>query len=305
MLLGAGLATWVFPGDAYPIAALALLAVLLSPTDAALGQAVITSEAVPDRVREALNVESGLNDGISLPPIFALMFALGADLGDIPTDDWLGFGARQLLFGPLAGGFVGWLGGRAIDLCSERGWVDPSFQRLSMPSIALLGYAFAEALGGNGFIGAFVAGFCLAVRTPEVREVMRDFGETEGTGLSLLVMLMLGLVLVPGAVPYWNASTTAYALLSLTVARMLPVALSLVGQGLDWRTSLFIGWFGPRGIASVLYLLMWVRFVGSDGYEVLLATGVQTIALSVVLHGVTAAPLADRYGRSASADGDA
>jgi NhaP-type Na+/H+ or K+/H+ antiporter len=305
MALGAGLAVWLFDGDGLPLAALALLGVLLAPTDAALGQAVIDSDEVPNDVRESLNVESGLNDGIALPPVFALLFALGADLADIPTDDWLRFTLMQVVLGPIAGAVVGGIGGRLIEASAARNWLDPAFLRLSMPSIALLGYALAEIVGGNGFIGAFVAGFALGVRSPAVRARMQTFGDTEGTALSLLVMLLLGLVLVPAALPHWSATTTLYAVLSLTVARMLPVAVSLLGLGLDLRTQLFIGWFGPRGIASILYLLMWVKYLGVGGYEVLLATGVETIALSVVLHGLTAAPLAARYGRAERASGSA
>jgi len=301
MLLGALIAVGVFQGSPVPVSALILLAVVLSPTDAALGQAVMGSEEVPSDVRDTINVESGLNDGISLPPIFALMFALGADLGDVPTDDWLRFTALQIVLGPLAGGLVGWVGGRLIDGASARGWVDPAFQRLSMPAIALLGYALAEAIGGNGFIGAFVAGFMLGVRDEGVRAQMQAFGETEGVALSLIVMLVLGLVLVPLAVPHWSVTTTLYAVLSLTIVRMLPVALSLLGLGLSVRTLLFIGWFGPRGIASILYLLMWIQYLGSDGSEVLIATGIQTIVMSVLLHGMSAAPLARIYGRSMSA----
>jgi len=297
MLLGTGMAAVVFQGAGVPFAAIALLAVLLSPTDAALGQAVMTSEVVPEDVREALNVESGLNDGISLPPIFALLFVLGADLGDMPTDNWLRFGFFQVVLGPLAGAVVGLAGGRLIDAASSRSWVDPAFQRLALPCIAVLGYALAEVIGGNGFIGAFVAGFMLGVEHEAVRERMQEFGETEGTALSLIVMLLLGLVLIPGTISHWSATTTLYAISSLTVARILPVTLSLVGMGMNWPTKLFIGWFGPRGIASILYVLMWVRYIGFDGYEILIATAVQTIAMSVMLHGLTATPLAKVYGR--------
>jgi len=299
MLLGAGIAALTFRG--FELAALTLLAVLLSPTDAALGQAVITSEAVPAPIREALNVESGLNDGIALPPIFALMFVLGADLGTAGAHGWLTFAALQLLLGPLAGILVGVGGGRLIDLAWDRKWVDPSFGRLTLPAIAMLAYALAEAIGGNGFIAAFVSGFTLGVKTQSVREQMMDFGETEGTLLSLLVFLILGLAMIPEAVAYWDITTTVYAILSLTVVRMLPVAISVIGLRLDLRTTLFLGWFGPRGIASVLYLLLLVQYLGSSGYEVLIATGVQTIVLSVLLHGVTAAPLARRYGNWVSA----
>jgi NhaP-type Na+/H+ or K+/H+ antiporter len=296
MLAGAALALLVFPG-VEPVA-LALLAVLLAPTDAALGQAVITCEAIPEPIREALNVESGLNDGIALPPIFVLLFLLGADLGAAGAHGWVAFAALQLLLGPLAGALVGTLGGRLIEACARRGWVDLGFGRMTLPAIALLAYGLAEAIGGNGFIAAFVAGFTLGVKTPSVRRQMTNFGETEGTLLSLLVFLVLGLVMIPDAIPFWNATTTAYAVLSLTVVRMLPVAISVIGLGLDLRTILFLGWFGPRGIASILYLLLIVRYLGASGYEIVIATGVQAILLSVLLHGLSAAPLAWRYGRA-------
>jgi NhaP-type Na+/H+ or K+/H+ antiporter len=299
MLLGTGLAALSFQG--FELAALALLAVLLSPTDAALGQAVITSKAVPDSIRESLNVESGLNDGIALPPIFVLLFLLGADLGDAGAHGWLAFAALQILLGPVAGALVGIGGGRMIDSAAHRNWVDPGFARLTLPAIAMLAYALAEAIGGNGFIAAFVSGFTLAVKTQSVREAMTDFGETEGTLLSLLVFLILGLAMIPQAVEHWSITTTVYAVLSLTVARMLPVAIAVIGMRLDLRTILFMGWFGPRGIASILYLLLLVQYLGASKYETLIATGIQTIALSVLLHGVTAAPVADRYGRWMSA----
>jgi NhaP-type Na+/H+ or K+/H+ antiporter len=295
MLLGTGLAALMFPG--MEIAALALLAVLLSPTDAALGQAVITSDAVPEPVREALNVESGLNDGISLPPIFILLFVLGADLGSTADGGWTKFVAFQLLLGPVAGAAVGWGAGRLIERTSDLGWMESGFQRIAMPAIAMLGYALAEAIGGNGFIAAFVSGFMLGVTNPQVRERMLDFGETEGTMLSLLVFLVLGMVMIPATLEHWTLQTTVYALLSLTVVRMLPVVISILGLGLNFKTQLFIGWFGPRGIASILYMLLFVRYLGDHGYETLLATGIQTVTLSVLLHGLTAAPLAGVYGR--------
>jgi NhaP-type Na+/H+ or K+/H+ antiporter len=141
------------------------------------------------------------------------------------------------------------------------------------------------------------------VKTRSVREAMTDFGETEGTLLSLLVFLILGLAMIPPVVEHWSLTTTVYAVLSLTVARMLPVAISVIGMRLDLRTILFMGWFGPRGIASILYLLLLVQYLGTTGYETLIATGIQTIVLSVLLHGVTAAPVAERYGRWMSAHG--
>jgi NhaP-type Na+/H+ or K+/H+ antiporter len=294
MLLGTGLAALCFPGA--PVAGLALLALLLSPTDAALGQAVISSKAVPNPIREALNVESGLNDGIALPPIFIVLFLLGAALGGHAENGWGRFVLFQLALGPAVGAALGLGVGRLIERNASRGWIEEDFQRIALPAIAILSYLLAEHVGGNGFIAAFVSGFMLGVTNEDVRERMMEFGETTGTLLSLLVFLVFGLVMIPETFEHWTVQTSVYAVLSLTVVRMVPVALSVVGLGLNLNTQLFLGWFGPRGIASVLYMLLVVRYLGIEGYETLFAAGVQTVALSVLLHGVTAAPLARIYG---------
>jgi NhaP-type Na+/H+ or K+/H+ antiporter len=151
-------------------------------------------------------------------------------------------------------------------------------------------------IGGNGFIAAFFVGFTFAVRTESVREETQEFSESEGMILSLLTFLILGLVMIPSTVEHWTLNTTLYALLSLTLVRIIPVAIGLIGTKLDWQTLLFVGWFGPRGIASILYLLMLVSNIGTEGYETVLSTGVQAILFSVVLHGATASPVAKRYG---------
>jgi NhaP-type Na+/H+ or K+/H+ antiporter len=298
MVLGAGLAWLLLP--ALGLAAAVLLALVLAPTDAALGQAVVSNQAVPETVRQAISVESGLNDGIALPPVFAVIFYLSAETGTMAAEEgpnWLAFAALQLLLGPVAGAVVGLGGGRLIELACRRGWIEETFQRLAMVALAVLAYALAEEIGGNGFIAAFVAGFTLAVKDAATRARMQEYGETTGTLFVLLVFIMLGLVMIPAMVPFMTWTTTVYALLSLTVIRMVPVAVAMAGMGVDWRTTLFLGWFGPRGIASILYLLLVVMNLGVPGYETLLATGVQTVALSVVLHGLTAAPLARRYAR--------
>lgn len=297
ILAGIGIGMLTFP--AIGVASVAFLALVLAPTDAALGQAVISNDAVPTKIREALNVESGLNDGICLPAIFALLYYMGAQVeGASDSTNWLGFAAKQILLGPVAGAIVGIGGGKLIDAAANRGWIDEGLQRLLLPALAILAYALAEAIGGNGFIGAFFAGFTLLVKNESVRKETQDFSESEGSILSLLTFLILGLVMIPETIGRWDIQTTIYALLSLTVIRMVPVALCLTGCKLDWRTLLFMGWFGPRGIASILYLLMLIDSLGKDGYEVIIATGIQAIVLSVILHGMTAAPLAKRYGAS-------
>ena len=136
-----------------------------------------------------------------------------------------------------------------------------------------------------------------------MRERIHEFAEAEGQQLALFIFLMLGLILIPVTLPYWDIRAYIYAILSLTVIRMIPVALSLIGSRLDWPSVGFIGWFGPRGIASILYLLIVVGRIGKSGYEYMLSVIVLTVLLSVFLHGVSAVPLARLYGRYASRKG--
>jgi NhaP-type Na+/H+ or K+/H+ antiporter len=296
MLLGILLAWALLPG--LSIWLLALLALILSPTDAALGQAVVKSEVVPERIRQAINVESGLNDGIALPPILLCIAVLAGDPArQLGSGFWSDFLFSQLLYGPLMGAAVGWVGGFLVDRASRAGWMNDTFQRLISASLAMLAYAAAEMIHGNGFIAAYFGGLLLGVRSHAVRERVQEFGEAEGQQLALYIFLLFGLVLVPAALPHWDSRAWIYAVLSLTVIRMLPVALSLIGSGLDRPAVGFIGWFGPRGIASILYLLIVVGKLGTQKLEYLLAVIVLTVMLSVLAHGVTAVPLAGAYGR--------
>ncbi len=299
MLLGTGLGLLMF--DTAGIMAIVLMAFILSPTDAALGQAVVKSDEVPLDIRQSISVESGLNDGIALPPILICMALLGAEAGG-QESAWLGFVIKQITLGPIVGMIVGWTGGWLIQKMSDRGWMEETFQRLSALPMAILAFAFAELIGGNGFISAFVAGLGVRVgiTSTAVRHQIQEFGETEGTQFILVVFLVFGLTLVPAAAQYWGWMELIYALASLTIIRMLPVAISLLGTGLDWRTIAFIGWFGPRGIASVLYLLMAIAAIGFAGYEQVMSVIVLTIMISVFAHGISAVPLSLRYGKSVS-----
>lgn len=297
MLLGTGVGMLLF--GSVGIVSIVLMALILSPTDAALGQAVVKSEDVPGGIRQAISVESGLNDGIALPPILICMAMLGAEAGH-HDGGWGGFVIKQVTLGPLVGLIVGYCGGWLIQTMSERGWMEETFQRLSALPMAILAFAFAEMVGGNGFISAFVAGLglTLAISSDAVRHQIQEFGETEGTQLILIVFLLFGLVMVPVASQFWGGPELLYAILSLTLIRMVPVALSMIGSGFDWRSVAFIGWFGPRGIASVLYLLMAVAAIGFSGYERIMSVIVLTIMISVYAHGISATPLSRRYGAS-------
>jgi len=283
---------------------IALMAFILSPTDAALGQPVITSPLVPDKIKEAINVESGLNDGIALPPVLACIGALSSVASErAGIQYWIGFTFKQFFFGPLLGALVGWLGGSLVEYAFKKGWMNPTFQCLAAWSLALMAYALAEKFHDNGFIAAFFGGLMLGVHTPAVRERIHEFGEAEDQQLALFVFLLFGLAAVPEAIQHWDVKAWAYAILSLTVIRMLPVAVSLKGTKLSRFSVAFIGWFGPRGIASVLYLLIVVNELGLKGYERALSVIVLTVLLSVCLHGITAVPLARMYAVHAADDG--
>jgi NhaP-type Na+/H+ or K+/H+ antiporter len=296
MIFGILLAWALFPGTS--IWLLALMALILSPTDAALGQAVVKSESVPERIRQAINVESGLNDGFALPPILLCVAVLAGDPDrQLGSGFWSHFIFSQLIYGPLMGAAVGWMGGYLVDRASRAGWMNDTFQRLASAALAMLAYAAAEEVHGNGFIAAYFAGLLLGVRSHAVRERLQEFGEAEGQQLALFIFLLFGLVLVPATLPHWDTRAWIYAILSLTVIRMLPVALSLIGSGLDRPSVGFIGWFGPRGIASILYLIIVVGKLGAQKLEYVLAVVVLTVLLSVFAHGVTAVPLAGVYGR--------
>ena len=195
MFLGAIIARQFFPGMNPWL--LTMMAFILSPTDAALGQAVVESEDVPRKTRDSIAVESGLNDGIALPPILACMSVLSASAGaHLATGYWAKFALEHIVLAPVVGGGVGWLGGVLVDRASKRGWMNPTFQRLTSIALAILVYAIAEALGGNGFIAAFFGGLLLGTKTPEVRKQVQAFGDTEGQQLMLFVFLIFGLVMV-------------------------------------------------------------------------------------------------------------
>lgn len=295
MLTGALLAWPLYPG--VDIWLLVLMALVLSPTDAALAQAVILSRQVPERLRRWISVESGLNDGIALPPIFACLAVLSSDPGAAQTN-WVLFVLQQILLGGLVGGAVGWLGGYLVSHASARGWMNHSFQQLVSGSLALLCFAIAETLHGNGFIAAFAGGLMLGadIHSTRLRERIEEFGEAFGEQLILFVFLIFAMSMVPLTMAFWDAAAWTYALLSLSLVRILPVAISFVGSRLDLPTVLFIGWFGPRGIASVLYLLLVVQHLGFEGHERILSVIVLTVLLSVFLHGASAGPLSRHYG---------
>lgn len=271
-----------------------VLAIVLTPTDAALAQPVFGNEGLPEIEREALDVESGLNDGLCLP-LLLITLALAADTGD--GEGMAGhatFFLKQVVFGPAVGLAVGLLGAACAGFAFERALSNPAGRTPIMVGLAGLAYLAAEQMGGNGFLAAFMAGLAFGWRLPaETVEKASNFAMTEGSILTNLTFLIFGAVMLPRAFETPLAPALLYAVLSLTVVRMLPVLVAMFGTGSTGRAKLFVGWFGPRGLASVLYLILVVDQSGFTAAGDVTNIAVFTILLSVVLHGVSA-PFAQR-----------
>jgi len=303
LVVGSLLAAWMFDDFSWAIAG--FVGAALAPTDAALSAQVINDERVPMRVRRTLNVESGLNDGIATPIVVFTLAVAASQLGTAGHGDSAeGRALLELTIGVLVGAAVGLGSALVITLGSRRRWIVSGGRRLGVLAAALLSFAGAVALDGNGFIAAFVAGIAFGNRLPDdVAEVdnVAELPELLGELMALVVWFLFGAALVPIALDYFSTSSLVYAVLSLTVIRVLPVALSLVGAGLDRSTVLFVGWFGPRGLASVVFALLAIEELG-EAPVVGRAVGVValTVLLSVVLHGVSAGPLGRRYVREQS-----
>jgi NhaP-type Na+/H+ or K+/H+ antiporter len=296
------LAVLMFPSFSFWEAA--LLAALLAPTDAALGQSVVSAKAVPVRIRQAINVESGLNDGIALPAVLLFAALAGAEHDAAEASEWIRFGLLQVTLGPLAGVIIGYIGARLLDTAAERGWANTSFQGIGILSLAILTYVAAELVGGNGFIAAFISGMVFGNTIRHPCTFLFEFMETEGQLLMLITFLIFGAVLLPEAIAHFEPVFLLYALASLTVIRIVPILISLIGAGLRLPTQLFLGWFGPRGLASILFVLLILEESEVEHRDELLSITVVTVALSVLLHGITAAPFARVYGQMAARMGE-
>ena len=273
----------------------AIVGTVLAPTDAALGQAVVSNPRVPVRVRQALNVEAGLNDGLSVP-FLALFLTLALAKEELePASFWIRFALEQIGFGILVGVGVSLVGGWLVRWASRRGWMTQSSQRLALLPLALIAWALADTVGGNGFIAAFVGGMVIGPTMERVGDDVIRVTEAEGQLLNLSVFFIFG-VLAFGVIQPLRLRVVLYALLSLTLIRMLPVAVSLIGTRLSGLSMLFMGWFGPRGLASLVLGLIVVAeaplLAGRGLIEQVVAL---TVLLSVLLHGVSAAPLSIAY----------
>lgn len=264
-----------------------ILAAILAPTDAGLGQVIVNSPRVPLTIRQALNVEAGLNDGLSVP--FLLFFiALTGVTPDGQHTRLAGFMVEQLGFGALVGIGVGLLGGWLLGVGHRRRWLAEAWQPLGVVALPLLAIVVSDAVGASMFIAAFVAGLAVQVPFPQAGGHGVEFTEGWGQVLNLSVFFTFGLLAARG----WHLFTlpiALYAVLSLTVVRMLPVAVALRGTGLSRATVLFMGWFGPRGLASIVLGLVYLEQTGAVGTTIPLVV-MATVLLSVVAHGLSAVP---------------
>ncbi len=294
ILLGFGFGFLIFPGMA--LFELAVLATMLAPTDAALGKAVVTHPAVPAALREGLNMESGLNDGICVPILLvfltlasdATMKGSGFQLALVLVAQQIGIGAAVGLGLTAAGGWV-------LKRCAQRDWITETWRQLPVVALAFVCFAVAQELGGSGFIASFTGGILFGALAKEHKHDLLRAAEGTGDALSLATWMSFGAAVVGQVMFKFNWPILVYSLLSLTVVRMLPSYLSLAGSGLKPGSKLFLGWFGPRGLATVVFAIIVLEH-HLPGGQTLALTAACTVTLSILAHGFSANPLAALLG---------
>lgn len=296
MLAGYGTAALLLPG--LGVGLTLLIAAALAPTDAALGAPTVSNPAVPGRIRRLLNAESGLNDGLATPVVLiALALAAGESFGP-------GGAFVALAVGGVGGAVIGWVGGRGVALARGRRWMTVGGRGVVMLSLPALAYYGSTAVGGNGFVAAFVAGVAFAIGAGRLAHEQSAETALE-SGIEILgaaVWFIFGATIGPIVAEGLGWRPFVFALLSLTILRLLPVAVSLLGSGLRRETVWFVGWFGPRGLASLIFVLLSIEQLGTEEgildepHAVVAATVGLTVLLSVVAHGLSGEPLAERYG---------
>jgi len=279
--------------------ALAALAVTLSVIDPSLSESAVENPKVPVRIRQALYVEGGLDDGIAMILIlFCISFA-ESGLTGIGSGTFLKIIGLQVGSGILAGIVIGYLGSRYINWGKNSGWMSSQFQRFSWLALVLLTFIITEKLHGNGYIAAFVFGV-ISGNTIEKHESesLYKYSEGENTILIMVTFILFGMVMLYPALQQISITTVLYALLSLTVLRMLPVAVSLIGTKLRLESVLYLGWFGPRGIASILlvYTILGIE-KAAEHHEMIFNVVMTTVFFSIIAHGISAVPLSKWYAK--------
>jgi sodium/hydrogen antiporter len=293
--LGAVAATVIF--GQMTVEEAVILAVVLAPTDAALGQAVVTEPRVPPRIRQGLNVESGLNDGICVPLLFAAVA-----VADVESDISEGRGAATLLleeigYGLVGGVVAGLLIAAIVRRAGRRDLIAGGWRQVIPAAGAILAYGTASALDGSGFIAAFVAGMVFRLGLGRDPEDLNQLNEQVGEVLNGVTFILFGAILLGPALGELSGGLALYAVLSLTVVRLVPVAIAMSRSGARPPTLGFLGWFGPRGLASIVFALIVIEESQLPHEDLIVLAIYLTVGLSVFAHGLTAAPLANRYAR--------
>jgi len=271
-----------------------VLSIMLACTDAALGQAVVTDERIPSRIRQGLNVESGLNDGICVPLFFIALAVAEWDEGALTAHAAVHIVLEEIGYGLVAGVAAGVLGALALRL-ARRLPVEPHWLQILTVATALLAAGIATGLGGSIFIAAFTAGFLFGVLRRSSGGELSYLVDEGGELLNAVTFVVFGAAILGPALDDLGWEVFVYAVLSLTVVRMLPVALSLLGSGARRPTLAFVGWFGPRGLATIVFAVILIDESSLPHERTLLVAVVTTIGISVFAHGLTAQPLTNRY----------
>jgi NhaP-type Na+/H+ or K+/H+ antiporter len=291
--LGTALAAWILGSLSFGEAL--VLAVILAPTDAALGQAVVTDPRLPSRIRQGLNVESGLNDGICVPLLF-----IALAISETESDAKSVHGAVTLVvqsigYGVLFGVACGLAGAVLLRFARRHDLVDGSWLQVVPVATATLSYGLAAPLGGSGFIAAFVAGLTFGGTLRRDAEHTTRLLEELGGLSNAITFIVFGAAFVGPVLGDLTWAEAAYGVLSLTVIRMLPVAVAFVGTHARPQTTAFAGWFGPRGLASIVFTVIVLDEAHLPEIKTITVVVVFTIVLSVYAHGLSARPLVDRY----------
>lgn len=293
ILAGFAVALVVLPDLAWPEAL--LVAIILAPTDAALGQAVVTSKRLPVRIRQSLNVEAGLNDGICVPLFLIALAVALAEEGAIGHGHAVELVFEKIGYGVLMGVLAGAVAAAVVVHGTARRLVDDTWLQVVPLAGALLAFTLAEAIGGSGFIAAFVGGATFGGMRRRRGGEVSHLIEQSGAILAAVTFVLFGAVLLGPAIRDLGWEIAVYAVLSLTVIRIVPVAISMLGTGARRPTVAFLGWFGPRGAASIVFALLVLEEEGLPHETAVLTTAFVTVGLSVLAHGATAAPVAARY----------
>jgi NhaP-type Na+/H+ or K+/H+ antiporter len=283
--------------DALSLFEAAILGTMLAATDAALGKAVVTNKAVPTQIREGLNIESGLNDGLCVPVLLVFItLALGGGTEGGSTMLALKLVAEELGIGLIVGLGLTAVASWALRWCQDKGWVTDIWKQVTVVALAIACFSVAQSLHGSGYIAAFTGGLLFGFKAKDATHRLVLPAEGTGETLALLTWLVFGATVIGQSVEYFTWEMLVYALLSLTVIRMLPVYLSLSGTGESTASKLFLGWFGPRGLASIVFAIVVINS-GVPGGNFIAMVVVLTVFFSLVAHGVSANPLARLLGQ--------